>query len=42
MHYVLVTTDTLEFENFTLADVEAQPRLQYVTTLDDVEVYKLR
>ncbi len=41
VHYVLVTTDTLEFENFTLADVNAQPRLRHVITLDDVAVYRL-
>lgn len=41
VHYVLVTTDTLAYENFTLADVAAQPRLQPVITLDDVNVYRL-
>ncbi len=42
VHYVLVTTDTLDFENFALADVAAQPRLQEVTRLDNVIVYRLR
>jgi hypothetical protein len=42
VHYVLITTNTLQFEPFKLADVEAQPRLQYVITLDDVKVYRLR
>ncbi|HVU13764.1 MAG TPA: hypothetical protein VHD90_20950 [Phototrophicaceae bacterium] len=42
VHYILVTDDTLEFENFTMADVNQQPRLQHVITLDDVAVYRLK
>ena len=41
VHYILVTTDTLEYENFTLAQVDAQPRLRHIITLDNVEVYRL-
>ncbi|MEO8392343.1 MAG: hypothetical protein ABI700_05055 [Chloroflexota bacterium] len=41
VHYVLVTTDTLQYEKFKISDVDAQPRLQPVITLDDVEVYRL-
>ena len=42
VHYVLVTTDTLQYEKFKMRDVDAQPRLQHVITLDDVEVYRLK
>ncbi len=41
VHYVLVTTDVLQYESFTMADVAAQPRLRHVTTLGDVAVYRL-
>jgi hypothetical protein len=41
VHFVLVTTSTLAFEKFKLADVNAQPRLHPVITLDDVAVYRL-
>ena len=42
VHYVLVTTSTLEYENFTMADVDAQPRLRHIITLGDVAVYELQ
>jgi hypothetical protein len=42
VHYVLVTTDTLQYENFKMAQVDAQPRLQHVITLDNIEVYRLK
>jgi hypothetical protein len=41
VHYVLVTTDTLQYEKFSIADVDAQPRLARVAEFDDVIVYRL-
>ncbi|MBL8133655.1 MAG: hypothetical protein JNL42_17465 [Anaerolineae bacterium] len=42
VHYVLVTTDALDYETFTPADVAAQPRLEFVIRLGEVEVYVIR
>lgn len=42
VHYVLVTTDALFYEDYTMADVDAQPRLRQVITLGDVAVYELQ
>ncbi len=41
VHYVLITTDALDAETFTMQAVDAQPRLEHVTTLDGVAVYRL-
>ena len=42
VRYVLVDVDRISpIDGFTLADVQAQPRLRYVTTLDQVAVYLL-
>ncbi len=45
VRYILITVPALERapdgERFTLADVEAQPRLRYITTLGNEAVYEL-
>ncbi|MEP7294223.1 MAG: hypothetical protein ABI835_20715, partial [Chloroflexota bacterium] len=41
VHYVLVTTDTLQYEHFTLLDVENQARLEHIISFDNLEVYRL-
>lgn len=41
VHFVLVTTTALGSENFTMQDVDAQPRLTHIITLDNVAVYRL-
>lgn len=41
VHYILITQTSLSDQPFTLAEVDAQPRLEHVITLDDVAVYAL-
>jgi hypothetical protein len=40
-HYILVTVTSLEFEPYTLEQVNAQPRLREIMMLDNVVVYEL-
>lgn len=41
VRYILVTVSELAGEPYTIAEIEAQPRLEYVTTEGDVRVYQL-